>query len=37
MGIKVPITQEYDDTTASEDKRLMRGLEIRVSESYPAT
>jgi len=27
MGIKIQITQEYDDTTASENKRLMRGLE----------
>jgi hypothetical protein len=32
MGIKIPKTQEYDDTTASEDKRLMWGFESRVSE-----
>jgi len=31
MGIKIPITQEYDDTVASENKRLMRGLENRMS------
>jgi len=37
MGIKIPITQEYDDTTAFEDKRLMRGLENRVSECYTET
>lgn len=31
MGIKIPKTQECDDTTASEDKRLIRGFESRVS------
>jgi len=24
MGLKIPITQEYDDATTSENKRLMR-------------
>jgi hypothetical protein len=37
MRIKIPVTQEYDDTAASEDKRLVRGLEIRGSECYSET
>jgi hypothetical protein len=37
MGIKIPITEEYDDTAASEDKRLMRGLENRVGECCTET
>jgi hypothetical protein len=37
MVIKIPITQEYDNKTVSEDKRLVRGLENRVSECYTET
>jgi len=34
MGIKIPVTQEYDDTKAFEEKRVMRGLENRVDECH---
>jgi hypothetical protein len=37
MGIKIPITQEYNDTKSFKDKRLMRGLENRVGECYTET